>query len=408
MTQPLFSDYSLSATIDNHKRGLAKEIYTLGENEVLNTPHEEMVRYLVEKWQIDPLAIDELGIRVDYGDAQIDVSKDYRYGSFGLGPQHVTGTKVTFYVPFTGDPDLLKCQPSARSLSLPRATIRPNEIVFEFNATTDQTSGIKARFDRDLEQTRIHADRVTAEVKALNAALPGIARDRLTARRDKLLQDRKLAETMGFPLKRTQDPPSTLVTPEVRRRVTPQKPRPSAEPFSPDPTLDMAEYEHIINILSNMVMVMERSPKTFGSMTEEDLRTHFLVHLNGHYEGQATGETFNYEGKTDILVRASGRNIFIAECKFWRGPAGLTDALDQLLGYTSWRDTKTSLLVFNRDVSMSTVVRRIPGTVAQHPNFKRKLQYNSETGFRYVFSHRDDVSRDIIITVLVFDVPAGQ
>jgi hypothetical protein len=52
-----------------------------------------------------------------------------------------------------------------------------------------------------------------------------------------------------------------------------------------------------------MTHVMEQSPHAFVKMGEEDLRTHFLVQLNGVYEGQATGETFNFEGKTDILIR---------------------------------------------------------------------------------------------------------
>lgn len=85
-----------------------------------------------------------------------------------------------------------------------------------------------------------------------------------------------------------------------------------------------------------MVAVMERSPKAFSGMSEEDLRQHFLVQLNGHYEGQATGETFNFDGKTDILVRVDRKNIFIAECKFWRGPESFSQALDQLLGYATW------------------------------------------------------------------------
>ena len=99
--------------------------------------------------------------------------------------------------------------------------------------------------------------------------------------------------------------------------------------------LDTGEYEYILSVLSNMVAVMERSPRAFKDMNEEDLRTHFIVQLNGHYEGQATGKTFNYQGKTDILIRADGRNIFVGECKFWTGPSGLTEALDQLLGYTA-------------------------------------------------------------------------
>ena len=155
-----------------------------------------------------------------------------------------------------------------------------------------------------------------------------------------------------------------------------------------------------------MVTVMERSPHAFKDMGEEDLRTHFLVQLSGHYEGQATGETFNFEGKTDILIRADGRNIFIAECKFWTGPAGLTKALDQLIGYTSWRDTKAALLIFNRDRNMSTVLGGITKTVREHPNYKVEQDAKSETEFRYVFGHRDDVNREVTVAILVFDVPA--
>ena len=90
----------------------------------------------------------------------------------------------------------------------------------------------------------------------------------------------------------------------------------------------------------------------------------------------------------------------------WTGASGLREALDQLLGYTSWRDTKTALLVFNRKVTMSTVLQRIPQTVQEHPNYKADLDYSLETGFRYVFSHRDDPDRELTLSVLVFDVPS--
>ena len=93
---------------------------------------------------------------------------------------------------------------------------------------------------------------------------------------------------------------------------------------------------------------MELSPFLFRSIPEEDLRTHFLIQLNGWYEGQATGETFNLSGKTDIIIRDRDRNVFIAECKFWRGSKSLSEAIDQLLGYTSWRDTKTAIVLFNK------------------------------------------------------------
>jgi hypothetical protein len=150
---------------------------------------------------------------------------------------------------------------------------------------------------------------------------------------------------------------------------------------------------------------MERSPSAFKSIDEESLRSHFLVQLNGHYEGQATGETFNYSGKTDILLRVDGRNIFIGECKYWGGPKKLLETLDQLLSYASWRDTKVALVIFNRNRNFSAVLEAILPTVQGHQNFKRLLPIEGETRFRFVMSHRNDPAREMIITTLVFDVP---
>lgn len=139
-------------------------------------------------------------------------------------------------------------------------------------------------------------------------------------------------------------------------------------------------------------------------MSEEDLRQHFLVQLNGQYEGQATAETFNYEGKTDILIRHQGKNLFIAECKFWNGPASLIKAIDQLLGYVSWRDTKTAIILFNRTKNLSSVLQQIPDVVRKHSNFIRE-EPSPETRFRFALHHRDDPDRQIVLTVLCFDVP---
>ncbi len=168
----------------------------------------------------------------------------------------------------------------------------------------------------------------------------------------------------------------------------------------------MDEYEHILSVISSMVSVMERSPHTFKGMKEEDLRQQFLVQLNGHYEGQATGETFNYRGKTDILIRAGDKNIFIAECKFWKGPEHFGQMIDQLLSYATWRDGKLALLVFNRNKNLSDVLEKVPATMAAHPCCKRSVGYSSERGYRYIFRHPDDANRELFLTALVFEVPA--
>jgi len=143
-------------------------------------------------------------------------------------------------------------------------------------------------------------------------------------------------------------------------------------------------------------------------MGEEGLRTHFLVQLNGQYEGRATGVTFNFQGKTDILIREEERNVFIAECKFWHGEKQFLETIDQLLSYLSWRDTKTAVFLFNRNANFSDVLKKIGEITPKHKCFKRDLGKRGDSEFRYVFSHPDDPSRELVVTVLAFDVPTGE
>jgi hypothetical protein len=199
--------------------------------------------------------------------------------------------------------------------------------------------------------------------------------------------------------------PKTYAVPEVRRKATPKLPPASSTPFEPEPTWAMEHYEHALSVMQNMAALMERSPSAFAKQNEEHLRDQFLFQLNGQFEGRATGETFNLNGKTDILLREGNRNVFIAECKFWRGPKKFGETIDQLLGYTAWRDTKTAILVFNRGIDTTTVLKGIVEAAVAHSNYKRTLPWQHESGFRYVFHHAGDTNREFILSVLVFHVP---
>src|SRR5580698_2747092 len=134
------------------------------------------------------------------------------------------------------------------------------------------------------------------------------------------------------------------------------------------------------------------------------MRSHFLVQLNGAFQGQATGETFNFQGKTDILIRVDGRNIFIGECKFWKGEKAFLATLDQLLSYLSWRDTKTAVIVFNRNADFTTVLSKIAEAVPMHSGFKRDLDKVDESTFHYIFAQPNDTNRELFLTVMAFDI----
>jgi len=402
----LFCHGDWFAVAESQKKRLVGAIEGLAENQILNSPIDDLCQRYVSEYAVDVPVLDETGIQVDGKEAQIDVSRDPMRFGYGEGrPIYVTGTAVSVYVPFSGDAGVFKIRPTTYTTSFPRAVVQGQQLVLSLTGTNLNAEQVKPHIEAALREIKQYLGWLANDARGLNGQLEPLARSTIERRRQKFLADRNLVASLGYPLKTRADAPQTFRSPEVRRRVHVAPPAASAAPFKPEPALSMDDYEHILSVMENMALVMERSPSAFRSMGEEDLRQHFLVQLNGHYEGNATGETFNYEGKTDILICSGGKNLFIAECKYWDGPKKLIETIDQLLGYLSWRDTKAAIVLFNRQKDFSRVVGSIPGIVKVHPNFKRELRHRSETNTRYMLRQKADANREMTLSVIAFDVP---
>jgi hypothetical protein len=342
-------------------------------------------------------------------DAGIDVSHDAGFGRRLDGrPTIARGTRVTFHVPFDGDGDLLRYRPSSSFLSPMRARVARCELTFGYLMTQGaDPARVKQEFDHELGIIVQVAGNVAREVEGWNQQVPDSARALVERRREKLLADHALVDGFGLPVRRRTDAATTFAVPTTRRRIVAPAPPGTTASASPDPALDAKVYDDILAVCRSMSLVMERSPQAFASMGEEDLRTHFLVQLNGQFEGAATGETFNGIGKTDILVRYRDRNIFIGECKVWKGPDSLRGAIEQVLGYLAWRDAKAAILLFNRNKDFSAVVEQVPGVVREHPAYLRDTAGAREAEFRAVLRQPGDPSRELHLAVLAFDVPTS-
>jgi hypothetical protein len=164
-----------------------------------------------------------------------------------------------------------------------------------------------------------------------------------------------------------------------------------------------------------MSLAMEKTPRVFVNLGEELIRDFFLIMLNGHYEGTASGETFNGEGKTDIIIKHKSDNVFIAECKEWKGKKSLLNATDQLLGYVTLRDTKTALIIFIRGTDFSLVTKQITEIIKSHNNYisnnlvftKVELKKEVDRGFifGFIFSNPKDKEKELCLTVMLFQAP---
>jgi hypothetical protein len=128
-------------------------------------------------------------------------------------------------------------------------------------------------------------------------------------------------------------------------------------------------------------------------MNEEDRRQVLLIPLNAQYRGQASAEAFNVSGKTDILLRWEGSNLLIAECKVWRGVKSFTDALDQLLGYQAWRDTKLAVVMFVSQGDLTRVIEASREALDAHSQFVQWGAAANEQELRATVSRPGDDRR---------------
>jgi hypothetical protein len=404
----LFSKYDLSLVLQKQVDELRVYINDLRGDYILNVSEADLTAFLTKKYSIEPISLGEPFI-ASSGEEDIDVShQPWRGSPFHDEPVYVKGMTVRICVPYTGEGQLFWCRPSQFTLSPPRGNVTDDNL--EFVMTGERLSGedIRRELEHALREVQSYLTNIRSACEAHNASLERLVHEIFTWRKQKLLSNRDVVASIGLPIKSRTDAPRTFAVPDVRRKPTIRPPVVKEKAFVPEPTLDEKEYEHILSIIRSMVHVMERSPKAFAKMGEEDLRSHFLVQLNGQYQGRATGETFNYQGKTDILIREGDRNVFIAECKIWKGEAELLKSIDQILGYLHWRDTKTALLVFNRNKAFSDILAKVVTAIQSHPSCKKLIGQQSETEWRFLFSSKDDPNRELQLAVLLFDVPKDK
>lgn len=193
--------------------------------------------------------------------------------------------------------------------------------------------------------------------------------------------------------------PNTKPIPLIKiNRTPPQKPQFKA--LLPEYCISDQDYHNINNIIDMCGTTMEKTARTYFRNDEEELRDHLLATLNTHYDN-ATGETLEKIGKTDIHIEFENKAAFIGECKIWHGTKLFTDAVQQLLNYSTWKDIKVSLVIFNKkNKFFQGILNNIEMWVKENTkSFQREKQ--NIWNCRY---YRNDMEIEIDINISVFDL----
>lgn len=199
MSIPLFSGPYLSDALDTQAKKLGEYVANLSERDLPKESGEKLVDQLVSRFSIEPLKIDTAGISVKREEEEVVSSRRRRMDS---GRQRtVPGIRLSFFVPFSGDPDLFEFSPREKVYDFPTAEVNNNKIILSYVGLASAVDSFKVSFERDLKTIQDKVNLLKDEVIAFNKSLTGIAKETITRRLKVLAANRQAAEQTGYPLR---------------------------------------------------------------------------------------------------------------------------------------------------------------------------------------------------------------
>jgi hypothetical protein len=401
----LFSEGQLEPTLDGLRKKVVHEIDTAEKDYATNVDEEEWAAYLVSTLRVEPLRLhNDRREFEDLGERKVDVRNlPGRFIRDPSRPALVDGYAVRLTVPFDGEPELLQLNPNLFGGTMPVAGVEGSRIYVMYEWPTDVLRpDLDGMADRLVERIEAFLTKANDLVETLNGDLDQLAREAIQRRRGRLRETESQLSTLRTPIRRRGDAPMTYAAPGVRRRPAPVPPSTPTTATVSEPVLIDGFYEHIVTVVRAWGTAIERTPAPYREAEEETLRDALLPMLNSHYEGGATGETFNLNGKTDVLIRVEDRSVFIAECKWWSGPKALSEALDQLFSYTTWRDTKLALLFFVKNKDITGVIQTARELLGADGRFIAWADAGDDHDLRCLMNWPDDTGITATLQVFFF------
>lgn len=398
----LFFEGDLTEYLRAKRQEMEEEIRYLDKNVILNVNRDEFLKQIVSKYGITnfELAFDkitttskekEIPAKHHPNTYRVDEGKTYKR------------TVFQFHIPYSGDRRLLRLRPSKWKSATVSAKVRQDEIIFEIIDFDLDAEEIKQKLDRKVETIRSFYEYAKSDIEQYNGILKDKAQKVFQRQREEIKSQIDKMSELDIPVKQEKNTPQTFdveTSDEIQIETTPLEPKPSEEPV---PTLNESTYEDILSLIHQVGVKFEQNPSVYQGKSEEDLRDHFLTVLGAQVRGSATGESFNKGGKTDILLNYKGNIIFLAECKFWRGPKKHEESINQLLGNLTWRDTKSCLIYFVDRKQMNPIIGKVKKFTPNHHNYIEKIDFRKGNSWQtYKFHLPGDEDTPIFLTVLMF------
>ncbi|MBC7271557.1 MAG: hypothetical protein H5T76_23080 [Streptomyces sp.] len=392
----------LDGYLRKHLKDAHAELGRLDPDVLLSENVDVLIEVLVSKHLPTEINVDWDGV-TSTGIDEVTIKVRDQFGRDRI--YDAPASKTTLRFPASGSLEMLRYPASQAYMSTTldfKIDERRDTIEVEITERELTAELIKQRIAGFREQVGNRVKWANADLAQVRDTAPSELRAAYEQRKDRITRDRHVQEALGIPVHTTGVPRRPV--PARRKQVT-LAARRSQEKFVPEPVLDEATYRDILEGVQGWARTLERTRRTTMKLDEEELRDLLLGTLNTYWEGSAGGELFNNNGKTDILVRSADRNAFIGECKIWSGPKAAGDAIDQLLGYLVWRDSKAALIMFIKTADPAATVDKLHRAIEDHPrHVLTKPSSDTSRQVDYILT-ADDEGRRISLAVIPVILP---
>lgn len=402
----VFGERSLRDFLEASKVNATHSIESEKDDYILNVNEDDYIAHKVSDAIVDNLEIHVDDIYASSSEQMIPAEHFPDSFHVGLGKSYKKDV-IKFHVPISGNVQLLHCIPSSRIMWTMEIEVNRDEFCFEIVNYSDNADEIVRRKDEGIRNILQQYENVSIEVERANASVEQHIRNAFNSRKQRIQKSSGVLASLGVPIKKSTATSETfsVPAPQKRKKTILNKPKVKEVGFTPEPSLDQSTYIDILTLIHDVGKEFERLPSLYAGKEEEHLRDHFLMMLEPNFEGSATGETFNKTGKTDILLRHEGSNVFIGECKFWKGEKSFLSTINQLLGYLTWRDSKAAVIMFVPNKDFSSVVETTKEASPKHTNFLKYVGEKDETWFNYEFHLDGDRNRVVKLAVMLYHTP---
>lgn len=398
----------------NLTRQVRSEIDSANEQLIMTADLAELVTYFCFHLLLVPIEIDQERALASEILPSMDtrIPKDYKKfqarlqgrGDFGLETL-VVEIPIKTNATIAAICQLYSFIDDEKSVKLEEDAIRIKTLIKEHSAIKTPAD-VEAEISQKKTLTYEWIKSIQQTIASLNEHLISDVKDHLLQRRTQLLSTRQrheeIIKKINIPLKKKEDE----ITKNIRLDRTPLVKRvmPSLPAKTEEYVLERQKVLDIIHVLDNQGRQFEKTPYSYKTLGEDDLRNILLVNLNSIFEGRAVGEAFSNLGKADITLNIDKGNILIMECKIWGGILKHFDAVTQLISYLTWRHSYGIVINFCRVKDMSKIIRTTALEMAKHPTFVRNGKISRETHFSTVHKSSSDAERLIEVHHLFYNL----